>query len=189
MPPLPPAPPLKIFKERLASGRPGQVLLQFNPNTLAGAHHGAVIAYLYRLQGTAFFHALADLAWAASQGHPHARDLAQSALVARPPGPEVPHSLGALQRARVLVMDDLPPEQQAFCDRLVDAFPRLAGTGIPVAPAGFDWRGLLGPEVRTRPVVPSDLRPAEDDAAQAAPAPEYNRGKTGPKPKKKGGGR
>jgi hypothetical protein len=169
---LEPAPPLRLFKEQLARGRrPGQVLLQFNPNTLHSGHHGAVIAYLYRLKGTAFFHALADLARAASRGHPHARDLAQSALAPRPPGPEVPHSMGALQRARVLVMDELPPEQQAFCDRLVEPFPRLAGTGIPVAPAGFDWQGLLGPGVRARLVLPSDLRPEEDGAGQAARAP------------------
>jgi hypothetical protein len=164
-----PAPPLRVFKEKLAAGvSPGRLLLAHDPGKLEPGHHGAVLDHMTGLRGAAFFHALGSLANAAAAGHPHARDLALRALSGREAGPEVAHTRGMIQRGHVLRIEHLPIERQNLMRHRTEHFPKLRGTEILVAPAGFDFAGLLGEGVSTRPPVPSDLR---QDDAEPGPAP------------------
>src|SRR5262249_39486632 len=102
------------------------------------AHHEAALNHLAGLEGAPLFTAIAALSMAAALGHPCARRWAQTALLNRPAGPEVPHTSGALLRSHVVDLSDLTPQEQVVARSRLKPFPRLAGTTIVVAPLGTD---------------------------------------------------
>jgi hypothetical protein len=163
-----PLPPVRVLKERLAGGASlGDLAALHDWSRAKPAHYEAAEAHLQGLPDNQFFHQVHGLASAASAGHEHARRMAQAAVARR--GLSDPRAA----RASVVDLSALEPGPQEAARGLLGAFPKLPGTEHPMAPAGFDWAGLLGEGVSSRPVTKADL--PKPGAAAVPPMPRGGR--------------